>query len=425
MPDETSINANANGGAGNTGTVETRLPPGESLTDALDKLPAHDRLPAHAPRKGGDVDAKLLGAIQESQEEFLRYLTRSPGTRGRWPSLSRSNPELLQVYGVIYDHLCEAQRLLTARASDPAGDADRIGQRLHTLLGKSRTHVTNVHAAWALAGSLGHMLLLLGDDNYIIARLEAEREREQKKLPGSWTEYLAVETLDDLLQKYKPGDATGQRARAVESLALLYARRSAYMRTLRAGEEIKADYLNRLTFVLTLLLLLLLETVYLASSEAAGARLSGSVLGHLWTLVTLNFKLDFADPNVKNALVAAMTGAVGSTLSGFYKLRDATGGIPTLRSFRSAMRAQPFVGATAGVLLMLLIKSGVVAIGDVGGAEASNWLRLAVFCFFAGFSEPFFLGVVQRVAGAADKKTQGAAEGSAAAAAGKAGEVKK
>ncbi len=97
------------------------------------------------------------------------------------------------------------------------------------------------------------------------------------------------------------------------------------------------------------------------------------------------------------------TGALGSTLSGFYRLRDEEGSITALRSFRSAMWAQPFVGAVIRVLLWLLVKSGGVAFGVTNGGMADNilWANLSIYCFLAGFSEPFFLGVVQRVAGAA------------------------
>lgn len=409
MPEDTvvkNLDKNGGGGAGAVGTVAGEA--SQQAEAAAEKEPKKSSAPGPSNGKAGGIDAKLLEAIQERQEEILRDLTRQSRMKKWLPWASRSShPELLQVYGIIHGHLCEAQRLLAERAVDAPGRFDHVAQQLRALLdrGRARGRAADIHAAWALAGSLERINLMLGDDNYIATRLEGEREREQKKRPGSWSEYLAVETLDDLLTKFKGEAVAGLRARAVECLALLYARRIDYMRTLRAGEEMKADYLNRLTLLLALLLFLLLEAIYVAAHNGA---------------VTFRFNLDLADERIHGALVAAMTGAVGSTLSGFYKLRDETGTIVALRAFRSAMWAQPFVGATVGVLLMLLIKSGVIAIMPGVGADA-KWLSLAVFCFIAGFSEPFFLGVVQRVAGAADKKAQGAAEGGAAGAAGAAG----
>ena len=405
MQSEVSADAHTNGDPVSAGLVATKPPTEETRKDNSEKFSSS------APKKEGDAYAKLLEAIQDCRDEFLRSLTTQPRSNWLWRKLSNaSHPELLQVYGIIYNHLGEAQRLLMLRAADPTRDVEGVEQHLRVLLGKCHVHATNVHAAWALAGSLERTLMLLGDDNYVITRLVCEREREQKKLPGSWSEYLAVEALDDLLEKYKPRDDTGQRARAVESLVFLYEKRSGYMRTLRAGEEMKADYLNRLTYVLALLLFLLLEAMYIAAHEGR---------------VTFRFGFDFADKHIHHAIVAAMTGAIGSTLSGFYKLRDATGGVAALRAFRSAMWAQPFVGATVGVLLMLLITSGILAVGSTGPSPNLSWLPLAVYCFVAGFSEPFFLGVVQRVAGAADKKTQGAAEGGTEGAAVRKDEVKK
>lgn len=409
MPDETSTTTFDNNGV-NAGTSAVGAGLNEPNPQANEPPKNDPKRPTHGPADGkvGGINAKLFEAIQKYREEVLIDLTGPRGLKRLLPWSSRSShPELLQVYGIIHSHLCEVQRLLAERAVDAPGRFDHVAQQLSALLDRDRAHArTDIHAAWALAGSLERINLMLGDDNYVTTRLESEHEREQKKLRGSWSEYLAVETLEDLLAKFKAGGAAGPRGRAVEYLALLYARRVDYMRMLRAGEEMKADYLNRLTLLLALLLFLLLEGIYVADHRGS---------------IPFKFNLDLTNEHIRNALVAVMTGAVGSTLSGFYKLRDATGGIVALRAFRSAMWAQPFVGATVGVLMMLLIKSGVVAIMPGAGAT-TTWLPLAVFCFAAGFSEPFFLGVVQRVAGAADKKTQGAAEGGAA---GKAGDDKK
>jgi hypothetical protein len=111
---------------------------------------------------------------------------------------------------------------------------------------------------------------------------------------------------------------------------------------------------------------------------------------------------------VRLFIVAAFTGGIGSVLSGFFKLRDKVVGIHDLRSFKAAMRAQPFVGATIGVVFYLLVASGIFSLGAVKSSPNDPailpWSLLGIYCFFAGFSEPFFLGVVQRVAGAADKQ---------------------
>jgi hypothetical protein len=350
-------------------------------------------------------------ALQQRQTDFLAALAQpSRYKRFRMHLFRRSHPELLKVYGIIYNHLIEIQRLMALRRADPPAGFDAVEKQIKHVLEKDYEDVRtlNIHAAWELAASLERMLLLLGDANYIRTRLEGEREKVEKSAPGAWSQYLPIESLTGLLDEYKQAVTPELGRRAVEHLAFLYAARSAYLRTQRAREELRADYLNRLTAVLALLLLLLLEGMYLATNQAAVARFAQSIWSTLGDVFTLNFRLDLSDQIIRSAIVAALTGAFGSTLSGFYKLRDEAGGIPALRAFRSAMWAQPFVGASVGILLMLLIRSGVIALSTQAGAPAAStdqtWMSLGVFCFLAGFSEPFFLGVVQRVAGAADKK---------------------
>jgi len=66
------------------------------------------------------------------------------------------------------------------------------------------------------------------------------------------------------------------------------------------------------------------------------------------------------------------------------------------------MLVQPLIGAAAGLFLFLLIESRVV--GLPGTTDKTDWwFVLATYGFIAGFSEPFLLGTVRRVAGTAEK----------------------
>ena len=91
--------------------------------------------------------------------------------------------------------------------------------------------------------------------------------------------------------------------------------------------------------------------------------------------------------------VVALSGALGGTLSGVYKLRDGVSRISQLRAFLPAMVDQPLVGAAAGLVLYLVLEAGLR-----GGGGEVEWASRAVLGFAAGFSEPFFLGVVGSVA---------------------------
>jgi hypothetical protein len=54
------------------------------------------------------------------------------------------------------------------------------------------------------------------------------------------------------------------------------------------------------------------------------------------------------------------------------------------------------VGASAGALVFLLLASRAFSVGSL---DPEAWPSPGVLGFAAGFSEPFFLGLVDRVAG--------------------------
>jgi hypothetical protein len=64
------------------------------------------------------------------------------------------------------------------------------------------------------------------------------------------------------------------------------------------------------------------------------------------------------------------------------------------------MRVQPLIGATAGLFTLLALESHAVS---PGGGGQTPWAAYALLTFVAGFSEPFFLGLVQKIAVVPDK----------------------
>lgn len=357
-------------------------------------------------REAAKPDDGSAEPLQRVEDDLLRVLSSRGQKSKPWTRVwHRKNPELQKVCGVIYNDLIEVQRLLTLRRAKPPANFEVIEQQIKSFINETDDDLRSltVHSAWEYAAALQRFQLLLGDDEYIFTHLSNEDQREKKAKPGAWSEYLVPEKLKALLEEYDKPRPVGEeaRARAVECLSFLYAQRSRYLRHQRAREELKAKYLLGLTLSLGFLLLLLLQGIYLAAKGEVANGLSTNIGDLFWSLVKVNLWIDLQSLEIRNALIAAATGALGSTLSGFYKLRDEAGGLNVLRSFKSAMSAQPFVGAVVGVLLWLLLKSSIVTIGPSG--QGMNWTNLAIYCFLAGFSEPFFLGLVQRVAGAADK----------------------
>jgi hypothetical protein len=92
--------------------------------------------------------------------------------------------------------------------------------------------------------------------------------------------------------------------------------------------------------------------------------------------------------------LALSAGALGATLSGALKLRE-TLGWDQVERFEQALLLQPLIGAGAGLVVFL----GYAQIHDV--VNESNWIAGGLVAFLGGFSEPFFLRTVGRLAGPA------------------------
>ncbi|MGH9349759.1 MAG: hypothetical protein ACRD26_21110 [Vicinamibacterales bacterium] len=80
-------------------------------------------------------------------------------------------------------------------------------------------------------------------------------------------------------------------------------------------------------------------------------------------------------------------------MSGTIKARDKLVRGSDLRAFRAGLMAQVLLGAVSSLVLLLLLASQILEIAGTGSPEGK-----AALGFEAGFSEPFFLKTIQRVA---------------------------
>jgi hypothetical protein len=147
----------------------------------------------------------------------------------------------------------------------------------------------------------------------------------------------------------------------------------------RARAALRAHYLYRVGVVLWLLV--------------AMALLVGSLLGH----------------HAGDLILTALAGAIGGTLSGARALRE-TSDIKRTRVFQAWWWVQPVVGAAVGLFTYALLTSGVLTLpGASLGEEVAHTSGLVVYSFAAGFSEPFVLGILEKITGAADVAANSAA----------------
>jgi hypothetical protein len=297
---------------------------------------------------------------------------RDPFAPGYWER-RRQNPELAKALAFIQRYVAEARSLLDLDDDDAPFRSTDGRQRLRELLSRDVDELS-IDSAWELANELKRELLVLGDVPYVWAQLEYEAERDKK--PNKWhrwSDHFAATKLRALLAARNNGSIDRSvHLDAVRSLRKLYEVRAeaGLERRVRAAQ--KCLYLKYLGLFLLLPLLALSGSMY----WVGGA--------DVWKQIGL----------------AASAGALGATLSGIFRVRDRLVELDDLRSFWPAMRIQPFIGVTAGLVTVFVLETGAV---NLGAGDAPSWAALGLFTFAAGFSEPFFLGLVERVAVIPDK----------------------
>jgi hypothetical protein len=289
----------------------------------------------------------------------------------RWVARPHTDPEIRKVLGTIQTHLSETRRLLAAQKFD---DPPALGEVI-SLTQQNPSELT-IDSAWELAGALKRLNLRLGDEAFLASRLEFELGRADAQWHG-WNAHFDVAELRALVDAYRSRRATrAEHAQAVDRLTFLYLMRDEAGRDRRARAALKHQYLTRLAPLLVVLLVGL--------GVAANYATKGNFL--------------------ETILLTACAGALGSTLSGVFKVRDHLVRLDELRGFWPAMRVQPVVGACAGLMVFLVLDSQAV---DLGAGSSATWSGRGLLAFAAGFSEPFFLGIVQRVAVVPDREAEG------------------
>jgi hypothetical protein len=112
--------------------------------------------------------------------------------------------------------------------------------------------------------------------------------------------------------------------------------------------------------------------------------------------------LGIVEDDVETVLVAGAAGLAGSALGGLIQLRDEVVRGAQVREFTPFYVGQLLLGATAGLLVFVADRSGIVEI--VGGSAG-----VATAAFAVGFSEAAFLGLLARIGGAQAGSPKGGA----------------
>lgn len=296
---------------------------------------------------GDDLDARTRQVELEA-----RNLLRRPSW---WPLARLADPELRKNLERLYRAMGDARRLRLDHESK---------RELLGLLEDLVPATLNHEASGALMEAVDELLIRNGDAAFLLQVLVAEYDRDSidaKHPVATWSK-----VGNDRIPHTRPwDDETRERARS-QLLALYRARAMSYglERTRSMARARRLLFLAPVLFVLVVALIPIIDVVV--------ARVS-------W----------------RGGVLAALAGAVGATLSGAFKLRDQAPRVSEMRVFWYAFAVQPLIGAVAGLFLLLVLLSGIVTIADTSNV----WATRGAVAFVAGFSEPFLLKTVGRIAG--------------------------
>jgi len=289
------------------------------------------------------------------------------------------DPEVRANLGVLGTAIAEIHRIVVDRPSPTLQQSEYAGRqvmRTHTtdlirselLTGEGRLQTLGVAAVRQLVRDLDEMLIEYGDDTHLFTLVKEEclRSGSETAPAITWVDAFPDEPLTDLQAFFDGRTVSPEQNRAMRRhlLALHKAQWDVYNQK-RARAELKSKFLAQLTAVMTLILL----------GFAAAIGFSGS--GNIWV----------------NVALAASAGAVGASLSAAFKMRDTVRSSLQARSVGPIALMQPIVGAIAGLVMLLVLESGLVQI-----KASVEWAAWGAMAFLAGFSEPFFLNVVGRIA---------------------------
>jgi hypothetical protein len=285
----------------------------------------------------------------------LEHASRDLLNRRVRPFSRLADPELQKNLERLYRAMVDARRLKLA---------DEPARELLALLDGVDVSALNHRTSGALMETVDELLIANGDVQLLSQLLVAEYDRDRIDAKTGVVTWAGV--FGDRIDPLALSDGE-TRERARTQLLDLYRARAMSYALERARSMPRARRLLFLAPFLLLLVALLVVTAVLAISSLS------------WW----------------GALLAAVAGAVGATLSGAFKLRDQAPRVSDMRVFWYVFSVQPLIGAVAGLFLLLVLLSGIVKVADVGNV----WATRGAVAFAAGFSEPFLLKTVGRLAG--------------------------
>lgn len=239
-------------------------------------------------------------------------------------------------------------------------------ETLNNLLIEAPLEPIDADSLGLLLETVDQDLAVLGTDVVLATQLQFEEQRDGTPDPG-WVALWGDERTK-VFQTIAAGNATTEEVDAARrTLQVWYGSRHQRYTLERSREEARARRLRALVAATTLLVGALVVLVHLIAENAS----------------------------IADGLLVACLGALGATIGLAYRIRDTAPRLRSLRTFNYGFALQASLGATAGIVVWILLQSGLVDLGN----DTTQWAVYAIVAFVAGFSEPFFLKTVESIAG--------------------------
>ena len=324
----------------------------------------------------------LSQRVQHAGNNIRRYLDRLGNRKLRW--LLPDHPVRTKNLEKIVGHLQTMLLIL------PTDDDPRLACLLEQL---ERPERMAFDSAWEVADLLELEILRLADDPRLHMLLTAQQAAGADGA-HRWERHFPTTYLETLLGDYNGGrfQQDHLRVEARRALEYIHQARIAEYRVDRAKARLRGIYLSTMALLLGGLIAAM-SYFYLASMGEPDRRST--------TYLT------------KALLLTILSGAAGSVLSRAVKLGkqplhaepdtnapEPPLGIRALLSGWKVFFAQPVLGATAALVVFLVFSAGLIQLGDGGELGPAG---VALVGFLAGFSEPFFLGVLDKVGGKGER----------------------
>lgn len=290
----------------------------------------------------------------------------------RLPGRGLGNPELRKNLDRLAAAIRDTQRL----RRDNVLTKEQAEALEPMLLEPGDLATLNADSLGSMMETVDQLLVDAGDAKLICSLLEIEYARDAYERGGSvptWSTLFGEERLA-VSADFAAGKEVSQAALEAprRHLSLLLRARHSLYGLRRARETTKAVRLFWLAPIL-----LVLVAVFIAVADWVADEVS-------W----------------REPLLVAVAGALGATLAGVFKLRDAIPRLGDLRTFSYTFPLQIPLGAIAALFLWIVLESGIV---DVAG-DGDDWAVSAALGFVAGFSEPFVLKTIEQIAGGASEE---------------------